>query len=245
MKSVRTNVLEISYEQSGPNDGPPILLLRGWPDAPRGWSKVAHHLHREGWRTRLSQVAVSIALAIGRACAANGQSAVEQLQPLVEASGRRIAIAEEVALAKWDTGVPVEDTARESQVIASAVKAGQAKDLNPVAVSVFFKDQIEANKVVQYSLSADWRRAGKAPNHVPVNLAERVRPELDRLQSALIAALAETASVRGFSTCRSDVAKATGEYLSTLKTDRQDLYRIALDRALASACNPTWRASSH
>jgi chorismate mutase len=200
---------------------------------------------RELMELRLSHAAVSIALAIGSACAANGQSAVEQLQPLVEASGRRIAIAEEVALAKWDSGAPVEDTARESEVIASAVKAGQTKDLNPVAVSVFFKDQIEANKVVQYSLSADWRRAGKAPNHVPVNLTETVRPELDRLQSALIAALAETASVRGSSTCRSEVAKATGEYLSTLKTDRQDLYRIALDRALASACNPTWRASSH
>jgi pimeloyl-ACP methyl ester carboxylesterase len=51
MNSVRTDLLEITYEQSGPNEGPPVLLLHGWPDAPRGWRKVAHHLHTEGWRT--------------------------------------------------------------------------------------------------------------------------------------------------------------------------------------------------
>jgi pimeloyl-ACP methyl ester carboxylesterase len=51
MNSVRTDLLEITYEQSGPNEGPPALLLHGWPDAPRGWKKVARHLHAEGWRT--------------------------------------------------------------------------------------------------------------------------------------------------------------------------------------------------
>lgn len=51
MNSVRTDLLEIVYEQSGPNQGLPVLLLHGWPDAPRGWRTVAHHLHAEGWRT--------------------------------------------------------------------------------------------------------------------------------------------------------------------------------------------------
>ena len=51
MKIVRTNVLEIAYEDSGPREGRPVLLLHGWPDAPRGWSKVAQRLHAEGCRT--------------------------------------------------------------------------------------------------------------------------------------------------------------------------------------------------
>ena len=50
MHSIRTALLEIFYEDIGLND-PPVLLLHGWPDAPRGWTNVAHCLHAEGWRT--------------------------------------------------------------------------------------------------------------------------------------------------------------------------------------------------
>jgi chorismate mutase len=67
------------------------------------------------------------------------QNAKDRLQPLVETSARRLAIAEQVALAKWDSGTPVEDTAREAQVIASATKAGESSGLDPAWVSNFFK----------------------------------------------------------------------------------------------------------
>jgi pimeloyl-ACP methyl ester carboxylesterase len=51
LKSVRTAALEIFYEEGGPSQGSPVLLLHGWPDAPRGWCVVAQRLQREGWRT--------------------------------------------------------------------------------------------------------------------------------------------------------------------------------------------------
>lgn len=51
MHSIRTSVLEIFYEDSGPHDGPPIILLHGWPDAPRGWTKVASKINKRGRRT--------------------------------------------------------------------------------------------------------------------------------------------------------------------------------------------------
>jgi hypothetical protein len=38
------------------------------------------------------------------------QNTRDKLQPLVETSARRLAIAEQVALAKWDSGTPVEDS---------------------------------------------------------------------------------------------------------------------------------------
>ncbi len=50
-KTVRTEVLEIAFEEDGPEDGQPVLLLHGWPDAPRGWKKLAARLNEEGWRT--------------------------------------------------------------------------------------------------------------------------------------------------------------------------------------------------
>lgn len=48
---VHTPLLEIAYEDEGPRDGSPVMLLHGWPDAPRDWSSVARALHAAGWRT--------------------------------------------------------------------------------------------------------------------------------------------------------------------------------------------------
>src|SRR2546421_6817604 len=49
--TVETAILEIELEDEGPPDGRPLLLLHGWPDAPRGWRPVARRLHERGWRT--------------------------------------------------------------------------------------------------------------------------------------------------------------------------------------------------
>jgi pimeloyl-ACP methyl ester carboxylesterase len=51
MPTVRTELLDIAYEEGGPADGPVVLLLHGWPDAPRGWAAVASRLQTAGWRT--------------------------------------------------------------------------------------------------------------------------------------------------------------------------------------------------
>jgi pimeloyl-ACP methyl ester carboxylesterase len=51
MRLVETAVLEIELEEGGPVDGRPVLLLHGWPDAPRGWRPVVKRLHQRGWRT--------------------------------------------------------------------------------------------------------------------------------------------------------------------------------------------------
>jgi chorismate mutase len=167
------------------------------------------------------------------------QSAMDKFQPLVETSAERLFLAEKVALAKWDAGTPVEDAPREAQVIASAVEAGESGGLDQKTVSNFFRAQIEANKLVQYSLLAEWSRAGKAPDHAPVNLAATIRPELDRVQTALIAELAETSGVRGSASCRTDVAKAVGKYVSVHQDSVSSLKTIALDRAMAGACTPS------
>jgi pimeloyl-ACP methyl ester carboxylesterase len=51
MNRVRTDLLEIAYEDGGPPGGFPVFLLHGWPDAPRGWNKVSQMLQAGGWRT--------------------------------------------------------------------------------------------------------------------------------------------------------------------------------------------------
>src|ERR1700754_1119143 len=184
---------------------------------------------------RLAIVATFILGEIGTSYA---QNAVDRLQPLVETTAHRLMIGEQVALAKWDSGKGVEDAPREAHVIQDAVKDGVAKGLDDVSVSNFFNAQIEANKFVQYALLADWYRAGKAPEHAPVDLVKNIRPQLDEVQNSLIAELVDTVEIRKSKTCCADIAKAVGKYLSTHAQGGGPITAAMLDRALAGACMP-------
>ena len=137
--------------------------------------------------TNKQKMVFFVMLSIYAATSAYAQVESEHLQELVELSARRLVIAKQVALAKWDNGMPVEDASREDDLIGNATKAGQSRGLDPTSVSNFFRAQIEANKLVQYSLLAEWRREGRAPDHTPVNLASTIRAELDEVDKALIA----------------------------------------------------------
>ena len=164
------------------------------------------------------------------------RSQTDPLGSLVETSAQRLQIAEKVALAKWDSEAVVEDAPREAQVIQRAVKDGEAKGLDSAQMENFFRAQIEANKIVQYSLLADWQRAGKAPAHAPVDLVKEIRPQLDEVQKQLIVELAGTATRRASKTCHADVAKTVGEYLRAHSLDEDSRTGVALDRAMAAAC---------
>ena len=50
VKSIRTKLLEIAYHESGPADGPPVILLHGWPSDPHDWDGVAPPLAGDGCR---------------------------------------------------------------------------------------------------------------------------------------------------------------------------------------------------
>jgi pimeloyl-ACP methyl ester carboxylesterase len=51
LKRVRTATLEIAYEERGPADGPPAILLHGFPDDPRVYDGVVGKLAAAGFRT--------------------------------------------------------------------------------------------------------------------------------------------------------------------------------------------------
>jgi pimeloyl-ACP methyl ester carboxylesterase len=49
-RTARTPTLEIAYEEHGPPDGPPVVLLHGFPYAPRGYDEVVPPLVAAGRR---------------------------------------------------------------------------------------------------------------------------------------------------------------------------------------------------
>ncbi|HXO76978.1 MAG TPA: alpha/beta hydrolase [Puia sp.] len=51
MLAIKTSLLEISFLDEGPGQGPVIFLLHGWPDDIRAWSQVAPILNAAGFRT--------------------------------------------------------------------------------------------------------------------------------------------------------------------------------------------------
>lgn len=50
IKTVRTPKLEIACRETGPADGPPVILLHGWPSDPHDWDSVVPPLAADGCR---------------------------------------------------------------------------------------------------------------------------------------------------------------------------------------------------
>ena len=48
-RTVQTPVLEIAYEEIGPGQGFPVVLLHGFPDDVRAWDQVAPPHRLDGW----------------------------------------------------------------------------------------------------------------------------------------------------------------------------------------------------
>src|SRR5262249_20935676 len=69
-------------EAGGPAEGRPVLLVHGWPDAPRGWRQVAARLHEAGWRTIAPYL--------------RGSGGTRFLAPQTPRSGHAIALAQAV-----------------------------------------------------------------------------------------------------------------------------------------------------
>jgi len=49
-KTVRTDLLEVAYQEHGPHDGPPVILLHGFPYDVRAYDQVAPALAKDGCR---------------------------------------------------------------------------------------------------------------------------------------------------------------------------------------------------
>jgi chorismate mutase len=167
---------------------------------------------------------------------AHSGSIAAQWTPLIDAVSVRLTIADQVALIKWDTGKPIEDLRREQAVIAAAVQHAAGYRLSETYAAAFFADQIEANKLIQYGLLADWHRSGSAPEGPRTDLQTTIRPQLDALDTRLLQALSAAASLRSAPDCMNALARSAHAY--AIEHDYDPLHALALDRALARVCMP-------
>ncbi len=113
------------------------------------------------------------------------------LEPLRQAIDQRLLLAQDVARAKWNTQAAIEDLPREEQVIAAAVRQGSALGLPEAWIRTVFRAQIDASKTVQRALYERWQAEGAGRFDDAPDLGKTIRPELDRLTTQLLRAMAD------------------------------------------------------
>ncbi|MFF8644131.1 chorismate mutase [Streptomyces sp. NPDC015345] len=182
-----------------------------------------------------SAVAVAAPVGTGAGDAAASHGSYARLHPLAELSARRLATADLVAAAKYGTGSPIDDSGREKQVLDAVARAAREAGGDPEATVRIFRDQIEANKVVQRELFRRWDATpSQAPQARP-DLAE-VREEINRINTDLVRGIAASAGARTAPSCGGVLTAATAH---VRHTDRLDaLHALVLGRALRSVCAP-------
>jgi pimeloyl-ACP methyl ester carboxylesterase len=82
MKTVLTPMLEIAYLESGPADGPPVILLHGWPSDVHDYDGVAPPLAASGYRVLVPWL--------------RGFGATRFLDPATPRSGQQAALGADV-----------------------------------------------------------------------------------------------------------------------------------------------------
>ncbi|MEV7076036.1 chorismate mutase [Streptomyces sp. NPDC093990] len=155
------------------------------------------------------------------------------LYPVAGLAAERLTTADLVAAAKWGTDSPIDDPTREQQVLDDVAARAELLGADPAEIRVIFRDQIEANKVVQRGL---YRRWTDHPDEAPTTKPDLgvVRQEINRITGALVQALADTSENRGTLACRPGLALAA---LQVRHEDHLDgLHTRALVRALPSIC---------
>ncbi|RAG83714.1 chorismate mutase [Streptacidiphilus pinicola] len=155
------------------------------------------------------------------------------LATVAELSAQRVEVADQVAAAKYGTGSPIDDPAREAIVIADAEQQATALGIDPAPVAKIFRDQIEANKVVQRALYAEW---DADPSLIPTTKPSlaTIRVELNTIGAELVQAIAAAETSIHAPSCEGQLTAATVHARHEQSLDA--LHYAALLRALPSVC---------
>ncbi len=157
------------------------------------------------------------------------------LGPLTDRLVDRLQVGDDVAAAKFGTDRPIDDPVREQQLLDQVRSEATTLGLDPTAAVMVFRDQIEANKVVQRGLFARWTAHPDEAPTVRPDLAV-LRARLDRLTSAILCQLVRTEPLRRAAVaCRVQLQLAARSAVTLRQLDT--LHRQALATAVTSVCD--------
>lgn len=108
----------------------------------------------------------------------------------------RLRVAPDVAKAKWNSKAPITDAAREAVVIKDFMARATEMHLDTQLAGRFISNQIDASKIVQTALFAQWQQEQHGLFDPVPDLGKDVRPLLDQLTPQMLAALQELVPLR-------------------------------------------------
>ncbi|MGI5143511.1 gamma subclass chorismate mutase AroQ [Streptomyces sp. CA-106110] len=147
---------------------------------------------------------------------------------------QRLLVSDLVAAAKFGTGTPINDPAREQQALGEVRQQAITLGLDPDETVAFFQGQITASKIVQEGLFAEWTAH---PNEAPTARPDlsKIRAQLDQLTTELLQELKATLFVRGTLIGCAEELTLSKQWITAL--DHVDLlHRQALAAAMQSVC---------
>jgi len=183
--------------------------------------------------TPLSTTVIAAAALLALPGTATAAPQTSPLNPVASLAADRLATADLVAAAKWGTDSPIDDPAREQQVLDTVAAQAQRIGADPDEIRRVFRDQIEANKLVQRALFAEWTAH---PEQAPTTKPDLsvVRQTINRINTDLVQSLADTTPERSARTCGPELAVAVIEVHHEKHPDL--LHTAALTRSLVSVC---------
>ena len=140
------------------------------------------------WQAAL--LCTSLVLAPLPAFAAQFQDPETQRQQVLATMEARLALMPGVAAAKWRSGAPVLDAAREQVVLQGVGREAERRGLAPAASQTLFAIQMRLAREAQQQLHAQWREHGFPTTLLIPDLSTDIRPQLDALMERQLTALA-------------------------------------------------------
>jgi chorismate mutase-like protein len=104
---------------------------------------------------------------------------------------RRLALMPAVARWKWEHGMPIEDPVREVELIAAFRQKAESRGIDPEFAEQVIVAQIDAAKLIQRECFRRWETSPPEHGSIVLDLANELRPRLDRLTDDLLDVLAE------------------------------------------------------
>ncbi len=109
---------------------------------------------------------------------------IDQVQSLVQ---QRLELMPAVARYKWDRNLPVEDLAREAQILNRTVHRAKNMGMDPIYAQQAVTAQMMAAKMIQSRLFQTWRADNASFDSTqPQDLVKDIRPKISNLTHQLI-----------------------------------------------------------
>lgn len=140
---------------------------------------------------RLVLVLLLVLTSTQSAWAAGPESGLDALRKLLI---ERLALMEQVAAYKWNQRLPIEDPAREANVLNATLARSRAAGLDDGLARRFIVAQMEAAKFVQRYYFETWRKEGVETIADVPDLKTNLRPRIGALSADLIVSVAESRS---------------------------------------------------